>query len=608
MRWIFSFIFLPLILMSQELRIEPPYWWAGMQLDTVQILFYEKDIAQYAVASSGGKILQTIKVENPNYLFVEFDFSDSTPGTFDILLEKPGAPPRKIPYTLLERKKGSADRKSFDAADVIYLLMPDRFANGNKKNDTAVEMLEKLDRAQQGGRHGGDIQGIIEHLDYIAALGATALWSTPLLEDNDPQGSYHTYAQSHSYRIDPRFGTHQDYVRLGEALHDRSMKLIMDYVTNHWGLEHWIIQDLPTSDWIHQFDEFTGTNHRKEIFSDPYASQIDYKTQVEGWFVPSMADVNLKAPLVLQYVKQNAIWWIESAGIDGFRVDTYPYNDPEAMVAWVSAIREEYPNFNIVGEGWMHDTVHVAYWQEDSAIGALRGYNSKLPSVMDFPLRDVLVQLFNENNSYWELGTTRLYKHFQKDFLYPNIHNVLIFTENHDTERSNAIYPDFKQYQQWMSVLMTIRGIPQIYYGTEIGMQGEKGRGDGDIRRDFPGGWSGDQNNAFTDSGRTETQRLYFNFTQKLLQWRKNKAVIHFGKMLHYVPENDVYVYFRYDETECVMVVVNNNLESQTLHTSRFEEGLNQLKRGFEIITEQEFLLEKELTIPGQTVYIIELF
>jgi glycosidase len=320
-----------------------------------------------------------------------------------------------------------------------------------------------------------------------------------------------------------------------------------------------------------------------------------------------MADLNQSHPLLLRYLIQNAIWWIEFAGVDGFRVDTFPYNNPKPMVSWVKAIRNEYPDFNIVGEGWMHNSIHLSYWQEKSPIAAIQGFDSHLPSVMDFTLNDALVKAFNERNSYWEGGMTRIYKNLQNDFLYPNINNLLIFAENHDTNRINDFYPEFKSYQRLLTVLMTLRGIPQIYYGSEIGMTGKKSQGDGDIRRDFPGGWPEDSHNAFLSTERTEKETLYFDFTKKLLNWRKKTAAVHYGKTLHYVPQEDVYVYFRYLRKHRVMVVVNNNSKDQTLDLNRFEEGISGQTLAYEVLSDHHFTLGNSLEIPAETALIIEL-
>ncbi len=593
-------------LFSQAEKIEPPFWWSGMNHSSLQLMVYGKNIADHDITISKDIVItNVIRTENPNYIFITIDTKDLPAGTFDIEFSKKGKLLFKKPYELKSRRKNSALRKGFDSSDVIYLIMSDRFANGVPSNDSSKEMKEKADRDSEGGRHGGDIQGIIDHLDYINELGATTVWSTPLLEDNDEKYSYHTYAQSDVYRIDPRFGTNDDYKRLGSELHKRDMKLVMDYVTNHWGIEHWMIKDLPTYDWIHQWPGYKNTSYRMTTQYDPNASEADAKLCMDGWFVKSMPDLNQSNPLMLNYLVQNAIWWVEFADLDGFRVDTYSYNDKEGIAKWTKAIMDEYPNFNIVGEVWLHNQAQIAYWQKDSQIGALQSYNSYCPTMMDFTLHDALMEVFSEE-SKWNKGTIKIYDNLVNDFLYPDIDNLLVFAENHDTPRINEIYPNVEDYKLIMTLLSTIRGIPQIYYGSEIGMKGKKEIGDGDIRRDFPGGWEGDQNNAFIEEGRTDLQNEYFNFTKNVLNWRKDKPVIHKGKTVQFVPENNVYVFFRYTDSERIMVVINNNPEKQTLDLSRFEEMLNGFDSGFEVISNQKIVLNKELVVGGKSSMIIE--
>ena len=606
MKYLFIYLLFPLFATAQIDRVEPPFWWQGMKNKKLKVLLYGDDLSKYDVKAQGMNLVSIEEVENKNYLFLNFDLTNQEAGNFKINLIEGKKTKHTFRYEIKSRNR-NFDFSSFDSSDVVYLLMPDRFANGNPLNDSHPDLKDKLNRSDKDGRHGGDLEGIIKNLDYIEELGATAIWSTPLCEDNDPSVSYHTYGQSDLYRIDPRYGSNQDYKRLATSLHKRGMKLIMDYVTNHWGTQHWMVKDPPTKDWIHYFKEYTNTNHRKEIHSDPYASIIDKKELLKGWFVPTMADLNQGQPKLLNYLIQNAIWWIEFAGIDGFRVDTFPYNNPKPMIKWLEAIRLEYPKFNIVGEGWMSNTVHLSYWQENSPIAAIQGFNSKLPGVIDFALYNAFTKAFGERDKYWEHGMTRIYKTLQNDFLYPNINNVLIFVENHDTNRINDSYPKFKSYKRIMAALMTLRGIPQIYYGSEIGMTGKKENGDGDIRRDFPGGWISDKKNAFNKKERTPVQKSYFNFTKKLINWRRTKSVIHKGKTLHYVPENDVYVYFRYSEKSCVMVIINNSPEKQNLSLDRFHEGISGRTNGFEIISEKQISLAKNLEVSPETAYIIEL-
>lgn len=590
-------------------KVEPPFWYAGMHNPELQIMFYGKNIAQYEASVSNNIVIKNVvKTENPNYIFITIDTKNLPASDFVFSFKNKNKVAFTKNYSLKARRANSAERKSFDSSDMMYLIMPDRFANGNPNNDSDKTTNEKANRSLPGGRHGGDIEGIIKNLDYLEELGVTALWSTPLCEDNDKGYSYHGYGQSDVYKIDPRYGTNEEYVRLSAALKKRNMKLIKDYVTNHWGAEHWMYKDLPTYDWVHQFPGYSQSNYRMTTQFDPNASAIDAKNCMDGWFVPSMPDLNQSNPLVLNYITQNAIWWIEYADLDGFRVDTYSYNDKVGIAKWTKAITDEYPYFNIVGEVWMHDQAQMSYWQKDSKIAAIQSYNSYCPSVMDFTLHDAFGSVFNEDKDGWNDGMIKVYDNFTNDFLYPNINNLLIFAENHDTGRFNQNYKnDIKKYTMAMALLATVRGIPQLYYGSEIGMAGDKGKGDADIRQDFPGGWAGDKNNAFTKSGRTEEQNKFFDVTSKLFQWRKNKSVVHFGKMTHYIPEQNVYVYFRYDDKETVMVVMNNSADAKTIKTNRFQENIKSFKSGKDVLSGKSVDLSSEISLEGKSVLVLEL-
>ncbi|WP_292901020.1 alpha-amylase family glycosyl hydrolase [Nonlabens sp.] len=601
-------------------HIEPRFWWSGMQHNEVEVLFHGENISKYDQVRSDLSVLHVRKTESPNYLLVTFDM-DLEPNTYQIELcngdcEEGDVIP--ISYDILKREPESSSRKGFDSSDAIYLIMPDRFANGDPSNDSVDQMSEKANRDLKGGRHGGDIQGMIDHLDYIDDLGATAIWSTPLLEDNDERYSYHTYAQSDLYRIDPRYGSNADYKQLGDELHKRDMKLIMDYVTNHWGATHWMMQDLPMPTWIHQFDDnkgkdfpvagYANSSYRQTTQMDPHVSKRDAIYAEKGWFVSSMPDINQSDPTVLNYLIQNTIWWIEYAGLDGLRVDTYSYNEKEGIAKWTKAIMEEYPNFNIVGETWLHDQAQIAYWQKDSKIAAIQEYNTHLPSVMDFTLHDAITSAFNENDQQWDKGMIKVYENFVNDFLYPNSDNILVFAGNHDTNRINGsgLYQgDLAKYQLAMTLVLTTRGIPQLYYGDEIGMGGNRDTdGDGDIRRDFPGGWNDDEVNAFKNP--TLEQKSFQEFTKKLLNYRKNKEVIHHGKLLQYVPENNCYVYFRENGVDSVMVIINNNTEEVTLDLTRFQEGIDTAKEGTNILTDKTVKLTGDLKVAGKTSMVID--
>lgn len=610
------FLLIPLFSFAQIQKVEPAFWWKGMKNPELQILVYGKNIANQNIELSDGvQIKNLTTVENPNYVFITVNTHEINASKFKINLKNGKKLISSYNYELRQRNHGSAERNSFSSKDVIYLIMPDRFANGDESNDSKPNLTEKANRNLPSGRHGGDLRGIIKNLDYLQNLGVTALWLTPANEDNEKQTSYHGYAQTDLYKIDGRYGTNDEYLELSRELQKRGMMLIQDYVTNHWGISHWLIQDLPTKDWIHQFKDgegkygFKRSNYRTTSQFDKNVSDVDKKEALNGWFDTTMPDLNQSNPLVLKYLTQNAIWWIEFAELGGLRVDTYPYNDKEGMAKWAKAITDEYPNFNIVGEAWMYQPAHIAYWQKDSKIAAIEGYNSYLPSVMDFTLYSDLPNALKEPES-WDKGMIKIYNALGSDFLYPDINNILVFFENHDTERFNEIFnADPNSYKLALTLISTIRGIPQIYYGSEIGMRGEKSKGDADIRRDFPGGWKGDQQNAFNPETRTKEQREYYDFTQKVLNWRKGKEVIHTGKTTHYAPKESVYVYFRYNDKEKVMVILNNNEKLQTLDLSRFSESLNGISEGKEVITGKEYQInsQNKLTVEPKTSLILEL-
>ena len=601
------------VFFSQIQKVEPAFWWKGMKNPELQILLYGKNIANSQIELSDNIQIKNIqKVENPNYVFITINTNEINTEKFKINQKIKNKIVASYNYELKNRKQNSADRDSYTSKDVMYLIMPDRFANGDTSNDSVPQLTEKANRNDRNGRHGGDLKGIINNLDYLQNLGATTLWLTPVCEDNEPKTTYHGYAQTDLYKIDARYGTNDDYLELSRQLKKRNMKLVMDYVTNHWGASHWLIKDLPTKDWIHWFEGepngFKRSNYKTTSQFDTNASEIDKKLALDGWFDTSMPDINQSNPLVLKYLTQNAIWWIEFAELDGFRVDTYPYNNKEAMATWAKAITDEYPKFNIVGESWLYSAAQISAWQKDSKVGEAAHYNSNLPSVMDFMLYSEIPKALKEKDG-WDSGMTRLYNVFTSDFLFPNINNLLVFFENHDTDRFNEIFNgNPAEYKLALSLISTVRGIPQIYYGSEIGMMGDKPKlGDGDIRRDFPGGWKNDSQNAFNPDTQTKEQKEFYDFTQKILNWRKNNEVIHTGKTTHYLPENGVYVYFRFNEKGSVMVVLNNNEKEQTLQLKRFEENLKSYTKGKDIISGNEIPLSETLTIPAKSPLILEL-
>ena len=602
------------VVWAQFQKVEPAFWWKGMKNPELQILLYGKNIANQTIEISDGIQIKNLqKVENPNYVFVTVNTNEINVPKFKINLKNGKKLISSYQYELKERKPNSANRDSYTSKDVFYLIMPDRFANGDATNDSVSQLTEKVNRNDRDGRHGGDLKGIINQLDYLKNLGTTTLWLTPVCEDNEPKTTYHGYAQTDLYKIDARYGSNEDYQKLSQELKKRDMKLVMDYVTNHWGASHWLIKDLPTKEWIHWFDGepngFKRSNYKTTTQFDTNASDADKKLALDGWFDSSMPDINQSNPLVLKYITQNAIWWVEYADLDGFRVDTYPYNDKEAMAKWAKAIRDEYPKFNIVGESWLYSAAQISAWQKDSKVGEAANYNSQLPSVMDFMLYSELPKALKEKES-WNTGMIKLYDVFTSDFLYPDVDNLMVFFENHDTERFNEIFNNNPEaYKMALTLISTVRGIPQIYYGSEIGMRGSKEKlGDGDIRRDFPGGWKNDAQNAFNPATQTKEQKEFYDFIQKILNWRKNKDVIHTGKTKHYAPQDGVYVYFRYNENESVMIVLNNNEKEQTLDLKRFNESLKGYSTAKEALSGKEILLSSNnLTVSAKSPLILEL-
>ena len=613
--YLISFLFISFFSLncfSKDLKIEkvePMFWWVDMKNPSLQLLIHGDNISEYDVSVNyaGVRIDDIIKTDMPNYLFVNLMIKQGTKaGHFDINFSLDGKTKASYTYELKERKEDSANRKGYDASDVVYLIMPDRFANGDPKNDSVDGMLDKWNRENPDGRHGGDIQGIIDHLDYLQELGVTAIWNTPLMEDNQARVSYHNYSISDYYKIDARYGSNEDYARLSAEAKKRGIKIIMDVVTNHCASVHWWMNDLPSSDWVHVFPEFTQSNHRKSTTNDPYVSKVDYEKNFNGWFDSSMPDLNQQNDLVINYFIQNTIWWIEYADLGGIRVDTYPYNDKDAMALYSGAIMNEYPNSNIVGETWLNTPAEIAYWQKDAVNHD--GYNSNLPCVMDFSLFEAMTKAFNEKEG-WNTGLIRLYNSLAMDYLYPDTDNLFIFAENHDTGYIMSTFEgDIQKFKHLMTFLLTTRGIPQIYSGTEVLLEGKKSDGDGKMRVDFPGGWEGDAKNAFTAEGRTAKENEAFNYLKKLLNWRKENPVIHTGKLMHYVPENDTYVYFRSNSDKKVMVVINKNEKEQDLKLNRFEESMKQFSSGTDVLSGKTYDFSNgSISLAPNTSIILEL-
>lgn len=589
-------------------RIEPMNWWVGMKNPNVQLMVYGHNIsnAEVSLEADGVKIENTEKVENPNYLFVNLSIAESAKAGFiKIQFKLPKQKPQVVSYELKQRNQGSANRKGFNSSDVVYLIVPDRFADGNSKIDSVKEMTEKHNRKEPYGRHGGDLQGVINHLDYINRLGATAIWMTPVLENNQPSWSYHGYAITDFYRVDPRIGDNDLFKQYVDVAHSKGIKVIKDMVFNHCGSEHWWMKDLPMKSWLNQFPEFTRTNYRIPTTFDPHASKLDRDLMADGWFDKHMPDLNQRNPYLAKYLIQNTIWWIEFASLDGIRVDTYPYCDKYFMSDWDRAVLSEYPAFNIVGETWVNYPSWVAYWQKDA--NNPDGYNSNLPLVMDFPLMFAMKKAFDEEEG-WDTGLARLYEILAHDFVYKNPSDLFVFMENHDNGRFHKDSSvAMGRLKLATAFLLTTRGIPQIYYGTEVLMDGDDAKGHSDIRKDFPGGWPADKHNAFTPEGRNKKQNEIWNHTSKILNWRKTATAVHNGKLTHFIPENGVYVYFRHNQQQTVMVILNNGYQPKVLDTARFNEFLGDKKSGVDIITDKRVDDLSKIQLSPRSAMIIDL-
>ena len=590
-------------------RVEPPFWWAGMKNTELQIMVYGKAIGSLRpeMVYDGVEIKKTVSVENPNYLFLYLEIApNSSPGKFIIdFKNSKGNVRESVSFELLEREDGSAERKGYDNSDVMYLITPDRFANGNLTNDSVASLSEGVDRTNKWGRHGGDIQGIINNLDYLKDLGFTAVWINPVLENNQKEQSYHGYSTTDFYKVDPRFGSNEEYRGLSKKAGEKGIKLIMDMIMNHCGSGHWWMDDLPSGDWLNSPNEYVKTSHRRTTLRDAYSSQYDKRNFTDGWFVPTMPDLNQRNSQLAKYLIQNTIWWIEFADLSGIRMDTYPYSDKDFMTDWTCSIMQEYPYFNICGEEWSLNPAVLAYWQQGK--DNPDGYTSCLPGLLDFPLQNALVKALTEEEKS-DAGMINLYDMLSNDFLYVDPFKHVIFPDNHDMSRIySQLGEDYNLYKLAMVYFTTIRGTPQFYYGTEVLMSNMGDNSHGNIRSDFPGGWQGDKINGFSGKGLTGKQLEAQTFIKKLLNWRKNSKVIHQGKLMHFVPIDGVYVYFRYDENKKVMIVLNKSKEKKGLDLKPFAEMLNGSISGLDVITGKKVFLQALLEIDSKQPMIIEL-
>lgn len=559
-------------------KVEPPYWWTGMRNDTLQLMVSGPGVADASVRLDypGITLLDDINLDSPNYKFLYLKLSpDTKPGEVPITFTL-GNQSQTLDYELRARKAPGEAHEGFSASDVLYLLMPDRFAQGEaaaKDPYADLEFKARPDRANPNARHGGNIAGIIDRLDYLHDLGVTAIWVCPVLENDMPGGSYHGYATTDYYRVDPRFGTNEEWNRLIEEAGKRDMKVVMDMIFNHSGSAHPWMEDMPSADWFNHPEGDVMTNFRLSTVHDPYVSSYDKDATVNGWFVRSMPDLNQRNPHLMKYLTQNSIWWVESSGINGIRMDTYPYADMDGMAGWIDAVMEEYPNFNIVGECWYDNEGGAAFWQKGNSINPT---DTRLPSVMDFRLTTQGHKYFDEPTTPWT-GLNGLYDHLAMDFLFPEPQKILTFLDNHDTDRFLLSEPEnLDTWKQAVSFLLTSRGIPQIYYGTELLMNGSKEGSDGYVRRDFPGGFPGDTVDAFTPEGRTPIQNEAWDYLSSLLKWRRDTAneVIAKGTLKHFMPINCAYVYERRLGDRQVVVMINGTDQPLDLDMARYAEIL----------------------------------
>ncbi len=602
-----AFLILPASAAERIERIEPASWWTGMRDGRLQLMVHGEGVAELepAIRYPGVTLAGVERTANPNYLFMNLLIAPETsPGTLVIDFRRGDAVIERRDYLLAARSPGSAERRGFGPQDVIYLVMPDRYANGDTTNDKVKGLEDRLARDEPLARHGGDLQGIIDHLDYVSDMGFTQLWLNPVLENAQPEHSYHGYAITDFYRVDPRLGTNETYLELSAEARGRGIGLIMDVVLNHCGSGHWWLQDLPAPDWLNGTGQFQGTHHVREALQDPHAAQVDRESFSDGWFVETMPDLNQRNPLLATYLIQNTIWWIEYAGLSGLRVDTYSYSDRDFLTEWSRRVMQEYPELNVVGEEWSGNPIIVSYWQRGR--NPSDGYQSYLPAVFDFPLQEAVGQALLEKED-WGTGMRRIYRVLANDSIYADPDDLVVFADNHDVSRIHTVLGERDDLTRMaVAFFLTTRGIPQVFYGTEILMSNPGPKNDGVIRSDFPGGWPGDRRNAFTGEGLSKSERDMQDYVRRLLQWRKSAPVLHDGKLTHFVPQEGVYVYFRHDASQRIMVVLNNTDASRSVETKRFREILGDSRTGVDVLSGASVSLEGSLAAPAHSATILE--
>lgn len=601
-----------------SIEVYPACWWPGMKNPNLQVMIYGEDIGNkipvYKLPAAGSKIADgiTLKavhhVENRNYVFLDLVIDkNAKPGVRSLSFGSP-AKGIKIKYELKTRRAGKGTRfaQGVSSKDFVYLLMPDRFSNGDPSNDKIPGMRDQsLNRDSVYHRHGGDLQGIINHLDYLQDLGVTSLWMTPVIENDMPNRTEHGYAFTNHYRIDPRLGGAAMYKKLSDELHKRNMKLIQDAVYNHVGLQHFTVLDPPMKDWLHQWPEFTQTTYKDQVLFDPYASRDDKNKMSDGWFVKQMPDLNQHNPYVANYLVQHAIWCVEEFGVDGWRIDTYAYNDLVFMNRCNKALTDEFPKLTMFGETWVHGVPNQSFFCQNN-------YNipfkSNLQATTDFQTLFYGIQPAVNENFGWTEGVNKLYTTTAQDFVYKDPMRQVIFLDNHDLSRFYSVAgEDTAKYKLALGWLLTFRGVPQLYYGDEILMTGVTSPHDGNVRLDFKGGWPEDKENKFTKEGRTEKEDHIFNFLKTLARFRKNSPAITSGKLMQYVPIDGVYTYFRYNDKQTVMVIMNTGTEAKTIDMNRFEERTKGFTTAKHIINGTTAALSESKSIPGRTIWIMEL-
>lgn len=590
-------------------RVEPPFWWAGMASNQLQLMVYGENIGTYnniATSAVAVKVVDAHSAENPNYLFVTLEFgADHKPGDIELVFNSTQGAEITHVYSFRERRKDSKKRTGFSSKDVIYLVTPDRFANGDTSNDSIDALYEKADRENPDGRHGGDLIGLTQNLDYLHQLGITKVWLNPLQENNQQEYSYHGYSISDLYNIDARFGGNDAVLAFTKKAREYGIGLVMDTIPNHIGLNHWWMRDLPSKDWVNNQGVFVQTSHRHEMIQDPYAPASDKKAFNDGWFVPTMPDLNQRNPDLATYFIQNNIWWVEYADLAGLRVDTLPYAEKEFTQRFNQRLLQEYPNLNIVGEEWSTNPAIVSYWQTGKK--NQDGFDAGSPSLMDFPLQDALIKSLKAEEVE-NPGIDRLHLALANDFQYPDANNLVVIGDNHDMSRLfTLVDEDIRLYKMALTFLMTTRGIPQLFYGTEILMRNPGTDSHGVIRSDFPGGWADDKRNAFTGKGLTKSQREAQQFVKTLLNWRKQTSAVHNGSLVHYLPEDGVYTYFRQDDKALVMVVMNNNEKAKKVATERFSEVTDLAKSKLNVLSGESSDYGATIRVPAKTALVFEL-